>query len=81
IQSPCTKEEPQLQEQIKTLLNVTVVAKLDISNQIVQRLKKKIRRKDSRRRRHTSHGRMKKRANNPTKMKTLTYASWQKEMR
>ncbi|MED6142177.1 hypothetical protein PIB30_111217, partial [Stylosanthes scabra] len=57
-----------------------VVAKLDISNQIVQRLKKKIRRKDSRRRRHTSHGRMKKRANHPTKMKTLTYASWQKEM-
>ncbi|MED6178633.1 hypothetical protein PIB30_109449, partial [Stylosanthes scabra] len=28
-------------------------------------------RKDSRRRRHTSHGRMKKRANHPMKMKTL----------
>ncbi|MED6178382.1 hypothetical protein PIB30_107088, partial [Stylosanthes scabra] len=57
-----------------------VVAKLDISNQIVQRLKKKIRRKDSRKRRHTSHGRMKKRANHPTKMKMLTYVSWQKGM-
>ncbi|MED6117328.1 hypothetical protein PIB30_108981, partial [Stylosanthes scabra] len=57
-----------------------VVAKLDISNQIVQRFKKKIRRKDSRRRRHTSLGRMKKRANHPTKMKTPTYASWQRMM-
>ncbi|MED6179055.1 hypothetical protein PIB30_113534, partial [Stylosanthes scabra] len=56
------------------------VVKLDTSSLIVQRLQKKIRKRSSRRKRHTSHGRMKKRANHPTKMKTQTYASWQKEM-
>ncbi|MED6191301.1 hypothetical protein PIB30_114986, partial [Stylosanthes scabra] len=56
-----------------------VVAKLDISSLIVQRLQKKIRKISSRRKRHTFHGRTKK-ANHPMKMRMPTFVSWLKEM-
>ncbi|MED6215606.1 hypothetical protein PIB30_115427, partial [Stylosanthes scabra] len=56
-----------------------VVAKLDISSQIVQRLQKKIRKRSSRRKRHTFHGRTKK-ANHPMKMRMPTFVSCLKEM-